>query len=411
METLLSRLDAVREELLTLYESGSNRLEDQIRHWKLLRKEYVMLHFARKHDIYRLGLSSVPTLQVSQAKAKEAIRMELLLESLAKSEYSSEPWTLSETSIEMLETPPKDCFKKHGVTVEVLFDGDPENVMTYTNWKDIYYQTESGWEKTTGHVNYDGCFYYEGRSQVYFVRFAPDAARYGSTGEWEVRYQNDVFFPVASVSSTSEWCPPSTGSGIQPWGDKLPVDTCLGSAGRPAQTARRSPDSSGSSATSTTTSRRRRKSVRIRKATAPQEAQRSSPRSSSGAEDGRQARFQPGGRIPPGSHQQVERGARENPRRRRSRLIQLLADAADPPIAVLRGASNSLKCLRYRLNRRHRGLFNHISTTWSWADERGPGANARMIIAFTNSTQRQTFLDTVSLPRPITYFLGNFSSL
>ncbi|ANZ90233.1 E2 protein [Bos taurus papillomavirus 16] len=227
METLLARLDALQEQLLTLYESDSKDIDDQIKHWSLLRQEYVLQHFARKHSISRLGMQTVLPLQVSQHKAKEAIEMVMYLESLKNSTFAVEPWTLTDTSREMFIIPPKNCFKKGGTTVDVWYDCLQANSMHYTAWSYIYYETESGWIKAEGQVDYNGCYYEDGNTRIYYTRFEDDAQRYSKNMEWEVHYKTHVFSPVASVSSTSDsWCggePDSTGGPLSEQ-HSLPLD-------------------------------------------------------------------------------------------------------------------------------------------------------------------------------------------
>lgn len=235
METLVARLNALQEHQLELYEADSNDIKDQIDHWNTLRKEYVLHHFARKNSMTRLGLQTVMSLQASQEKAKEAIQMVLLLQSLEKTDYGKEPWTLTETSLEMYYCPPKYCFKKRGTTVQVTFDGDPQNTMHYTSWADIYYETDDGWTKTVGLVDYLGCYYCEAGARVYYVNFDEEAKRFSKNHEWQVRYKSCVFSSPSSVSSTTD--SPSR-SHIQPecrqlsQQPSLPLDNSPASRGR-----------------------------------------------------------------------------------------------------------------------------------------------------------------------------------
>ena len=66
---------------MDLYESGREDLQSQIDHWQTLRQEQVLLYFARKHGVMRLGYQPVPPLATSESKAKDAIGMVLLLQS------------------------------------------------------------------------------------------------------------------------------------------------------------------------------------------------------------------------------------------------------------------------------------------------------------------------------------------
>ncbi|ALP46954.1 E2 protein [Pudu puda papillomavirus 1] len=413
METLRDRLDAVQEELLTLYEEGNTDIDSQIKHWNLLRREHVLLHFARKQGIYRLGLQTVPPLQVSQQKAKEAIEMVLTLQSLKKSPYGEETWTLADTSRELFETPPKNCFKKHGASVEVRYDGSAANSMLYTAWSDIYYQTDYSWEKTQGHVDYTGCYYYEDDVKIYYLKFEDDAARYSATGEWEVHYKNDIFSPVASVSSTSSWTPSpvaatSTGGTAEDTQQyPVPLDNT------PATVKRRR---TGSPSRTTKRGRPRRKprSSTPRGRFSAQEEGRRRSQQEEGQRQRRTQQRQQGERarsprLPEESARQVAEGAGR--RHRRSRLDQLLADAADPPIVLLRGGANQLKCLRYRLIRKYSALFSLISSTWSWVGLQGPGGRNRLMLAFNGYQQRTDFINSVPLPPGVSVVLGTLQGI
>ncbi|ACI46051.1 E2 [Felis domesticus papillomavirus 2] len=204
MEKLASRLDAVQEELLTLYETGSNTLDSQIRHWSLIRQENVLLHFARRQGIMRLGMQAVPHLSVSQDKAKQAIEMMLLLTNLQHTPYADEEWTLCDTSREALLAPPANCLKKGAVPVTVWFDGDKDNACQHTAWKQVYYQDGDSWTKTDGGADYTGLFYREDGYKHYYHTFAEDARTYGTTGVYDVEYGNELISPPIVTSSTSD---------------------------------------------------------------------------------------------------------------------------------------------------------------------------------------------------------------
>ena len=106
MDTLSERFNALQENLMDIYESGRDDLETQIMHWQLLRQEQILFYYARKNGVMRLGYQPVPPLATSEAKAKDAIGMVILLESLLKSAYGTEPWTLTQTSLETVRSPP-----------------------------------------------------------------------------------------------------------------------------------------------------------------------------------------------------------------------------------------------------------------------------------------------------------------
>lgn len=203
MDPLNARFGVLQEVLMAHFEQGSDKLSDQRKFWDLCRREHLMLYCARKRRMPHLGMTTVPSLATSEAKAKAAIKMGLLIGALMESPFATEPWTMSDTSLEMLEAPPTQCFKKHGVTVEVCFDNDPGNSFLYTLWGDIYYMDEDNkWRKSHGEVDYDGLSYMQHDGErVYYNRFLEDARNFGRTLMWTVIYKNKRI--SASVSSST----------------------------------------------------------------------------------------------------------------------------------------------------------------------------------------------------------------
>nr|AYA94096.1 MAG: E2 protein [Human papillomavirus] len=434
MEALSDRFSVLQEKLMDLYESGVEDLATQIQHWKLLRQEQVLFHYARKHGIMRLGYQPVPSLASSESKAKDAIAMGLLLESLQNSKYANEPWTLVETSLETVRSPPVDCFKKGPKTVEVYFDGDPDNVMPYTVWSYIYYQTdEDTWEKVEGQVDYTGAYYMEGQFKTYYIKFETDAKRYGTTGTWEVHVNKDtVFTPVTSST------PPVGDASNNP--APGPVSTSVPNQRSPST---RRYGRKASSPT-TTTSRRQKKRQREREETSGRRKSRSRSRSTE----------QRGGR---GTHRSSSSGTSKSPKRGGSsgggpltrsrsrsrsrtrssvtgggvapdevgatvrslsgqhsgRLAQLLDAAKDPPVMLLRGNANTLKCYRYRFRKKHAGGFQYISTTWSWVGDASNDriGRARMLISFHTEGERERCLQHMKLPVGVEWSYGHFDDL
>ena len=384
METLSDRFNALQDKLMDIYESGQDDLETQILHWKYLREEQVLLYYARRNGIMRLGYQLVPPLATSEAKAKDAIGMMLLLQSLQRSPYASESWTLMQTSLEAVRSPPANCFKKGPYNIEVMYDSDPENLMSYTLWSFIYYQrVDDTWNKVEGHVDYNGAYYYEGNLKTYYIEFESDAARYGKTGQWEVHVNKDTIF--APVTSTS----PGTGGGDSD-------QTSVHSVSRASSTVARR--SASPLPTRTTTQRSRTESRRYqRKESSPtstatrqqkrqreEETNRRSRSSSRGQEAdwGGDRRRRRGGDSSTRSHSsnrarggrsggrprtrsqsrsksrsrsrgpstrrgvspaEVGESLRSVGRRHHDRLERLLDEAKDPPVVLLRGAANTLK--------------------------------------------------------------------
>ena len=204
MESLKKRLEAIQDELLTNYEEGSELISVQVQHWNLLRKENVLMHYAKKSGVTRLGLQPVPSLRVSAEKAKQAIEMQLTLQTLQDSPYATEQWTLQDTSYERWTTEPSHCFKKGPTTVEVYFDGDRANAMHYTMWSKVYYtDVNEKWQKTKSNVDNDGLWFWDNCEKRYYVRFSDEAAKYGTGQRWDVVINNEHICPPESVTSTT----------------------------------------------------------------------------------------------------------------------------------------------------------------------------------------------------------------
>lgn len=458
METLSERFTALQDKLMDIYESGLETLEAQIEHWQLLRQEQVLLNFARRNGVLRLGYQPVPSLATSETKAKDAIGMVLLLQSLQTSKYAEETWSLVQTSLETVRSLPENCFKKEPQTIEVVFDGDPENRMIYTVWNWIYFQnTEDIWQKVKGQVDYEGAFYMEGKHKHYYVKFENDANRFSTTGLWEVHVNQDtVFTPVTSST-------PQAGSKLSP----VPSDSAsrqpIPSTSTATTTKQRRYGRKRSSPTATTTRRQRQrtretqqKTKRLRSRTRSRTKSRSRSRSRS---SGRQETDYTRGRGQGGRGRERERergradssnrtsqgggrsGRRPQTRSRsrsggspdrvgvapsevgrtlqsvgttsHGRLGRLLDEAKDPPVILLRGEANQLKCYRYRARKKHKGNYKYFSSTWSWIGEHSNDriGRARMLVSFISTHQRELFLDTMKLPQGVDWSYGNFDSL
>ncbi|ADQ39302.1 E2 [Macaca fascicularis papillomavirus 2] len=454
METLSERFHALQEKLMEIYESGKNTIAAQIEHWQLLRQEQVLLHFARKRGVTRLGYQPVPNLAITEQKAKDAIGMGLLLQSLEKSPYGGESWSLVDTSLETFRSPPQQCFKKGGQEVEVRFDGDPENIMLYTSWQHIYFQdSHDSWQKVQGQVDYDGLFYFDGPVKVYYVTFGTDAKRYGKTGLWEVVYNKDIIFaPVTSSTPEGQGSPApadsNTAEGSQHPTEVVSVDSATTSApaatsatakqrarryGRKASSPgggergysplkenqrERRPHKRGrgerggrSRSRSRATSRSRSRSrSRTRTRARPQSATTTHPCTRSRSRSRPGCVLSGGGGVLPS---QVGSRLSTVGQGHQGRLGQLLAEATDPPVILLRGDPNAVKCFRFRAKDKYRGLYTRMSTTWSWvgADNNDRIGRARMLVAFSSYEQRHLFLKHLKVPKGMDWSLGQFDSL
>ena len=97
----------------------------------------------------------------------------------------------------------------------------------------------------------------------------------------------------------------------------------------------------------------------------------------------------------------------------RDRLGRLLDEAIDPPVILVRGDANTLKCFRNRARVRYTGLFKYFSTTWSWVagDSTERLGRSRMLILFTSAGQRKDFDETVKYPKGVDRSYGNLDSL
>ncbi|ATQ38389.1 E2 [Gammapapillomavirus 13] len=391
---LTRRFDALQDELLTLIESGSDDLSTQIRHWELNRKINVTMYYGRKEGYKNFGLQQLPAPQVSEYNAKLAITMQILLKSLATSQYKSEPWSLTDTSTEVLLTPPKNCFKKFGYQVKVTFDDDPDNYMLYTNWDAIYYQDlQDIWHKVPGGVDHNGLYYDDVTGERnYFLLFQPEAERYGKSGIWTVQYKNTTLSSI--VTSSSKYS--SAGYSGEYTADSGGYSSPEEGTSRRSQEA--SSRSSGQPTSTSEVGRRRRK-----------QGESGTERSTGGVPRKRQR--------PTSAPSPEEVGGRHQslPRTGLSRLRRLEEEARDPPLLLIKGPPNTLKCWRFRCNNRCGHLFTSISTVFKWTSDdycNNPlQANGRMLISFKDLQQRQKFITHVNFPRHTSYALGSVDSL
>ncbi|AYD74615.1 E2 [Macaca mulatta papillomavirus 7] len=399
-ETLTARFDALQEQIMTLYERGAADLQTQILHWDLVRKENVLLYHSRKQGFMSLGLQPTPALQVSEYRAKEAIQMGILLNSLAKSQYANERWTLSDTSAQLLLTEPKYCFKKGAYQVEVYFDNDEANMFPYPNWNYIYYQDEEErWHKVAGLADYNGCYYdEENGDRVYFRLFEKDAAIYGRSGQWTVKYKNTVISaPVTSSTRPSDWYSGEAG-------DTSTSNTTTPEekreTRRPHQQISTEATGPGSTSPSSTTHlpgrRRRRRSEQGEHSSTTRAKRRRTP--------------SPGSAPSP---EEVGRVHRSVEKHGLTRLGRIQAEARDPAVIIVKGYANSLKCWRRRIWLKHRSMYKDSSTVFNWVGDHNSNKHtkSRILLAFHSTEQRQLFLSSVPLPKGSCMSLGNLDSL
>lgn len=387
MTSLEARFDAVQDQILSLYEKGSSVIDDQILYWALVRKEGALEYWARRQGLSRLGLHTVPSQAGAESKAKSAILMHLQLSSLKKSQYGGEPWTMPETSIEMYaRTSPAGTFKKNGVEAEVYYDCDEENAVSYMVWGSIYKQDEEGqWHRYTSDVDYYGVYYTDQHGvSVYYEDFDKDAERYGSSKQWTVNFKSNTFTSCPD-SSTKETPDTDKRKRRHDPRSEHSQKAVRRRSRTPSPPAVQHPDSS----TCHTQAKRRRLG----------QGERGSL-DAVGQQAGRCVEEAGGG------HQGLGRDCG-------GRLAGLLADSGDSPIILVKGPANSLKCWRNRVRRRFPRPFLQISTVFSWVDERDSVtcSLAQLLVAFTDSAQRNTFLRTVSIPRGTLVFRGSLDGL
>lgn len=389
-ETLSARFLAQQDIQLNLIEKDSKNLKDHIDYWESIRKEQVLAFYARKENMSRLGLQPLPPAKVSEQKAKDAIKIQLLLQSLYKSDFGSEPWTLSECSLEMLNAPPRNCFKKQPFTVTVQFDNDPKNVYPYICYEYIYYQDDRDkWHKVRGLVDHNGLYFKEVTGDsVYFKLFQPDATLYGKSGQWTVISKNKTIHSSVTSSSRSAFGPADEQPGPSTSYDKSQQERS--GSGQPKALQDTEPP------TSTSTIRLRR--GRREREHHPYRHRKS--QSKLGADSAPTPE-----EVGRGSHTVAAHGL--------SRLRRLQEEARDPPVLIITGQQNNLKCWRYRFSQKYADLYECCSSAWKWLGPKSEGyrGDAKLLIAFRNPEQRQSFLNTVGIPKNTTYSMGHLDSL
>lgn len=379
MEKIATLLDVCQENLLKLIEKDSADIEDQVQYWRETQREHTLLYAAKKMGATRLGFQPVPPLAVSEQKAKLAIKMQLTLQSLKESVYGQESWTLPETSQEMLDAEPKNCFKKHGQHVTVLFENDIEKAVQYVLWKAIYVQDNEGhWHVTPGEVNYDGLTFQDPEmGTIYYVLFAEEAKKYGDGQPWVVHTNSGRLFSPSSGGPAPNT--PETLQGVTSTPSSL-------SSKKAELSFWGSPGSGGP--------------VRGRNSPRPPARPRRP-----------QAWTSPGSVGLGGRQRQWHRRRTSSPFRASSQTAKRFEEAAghsEPraggnpsdscphPVLIFKGPSNTLKCWRFRLNKGYRKCFYNVSSTFSMV---GFGnKDGYLLITFESHTQLTAFKDSV--PRP-----------
>lgn len=416
--------ESLQEQILNLYEQENTDLASQLLHWRLNRRSSAVQYYARKQGLRRLGLQPVPSLASSEASGKQAIEMTILIDSLMKSPFAQESWTLQDTSVELvLNTEPQRTFKKLPFTVDVWYDNDPENVFPYVNYRLIYVRDDNGyWYKTEGQADYNGLYYEEASGdKAYFKLFDEDARVYSKTGTWTVRFNSHVLFPPPSSSR------PLTGSSNVVVIDSDDEDepgpsTAADSSTRQAVSRPGTPKQSAEES-----ERAGRGSPRCSPASGvrPGQGEPSSPpckrakADSSGGIRRRGARGGGGtggggGRSSGGGSAPTakEVGSRHFSviKRGLTRLEQLQEEARDPSIIIVQGPANSLKCWRFRLSK-YKDYFENCTSVFRWVTKPWQAPESRILVSFKSNSQRQQFVTYVKIPRHCNYSFGSLDSL
>lgn len=362
----------LQEKILEHYETDSTDICDQIDYWKCVRLENAIYYAAREHGLKTINHHVVPTFQISKSKAHEAIELQMALESLAKSEFKNELWTLQDTCQELYQTPPQQCFKKQGQTVEVRYDGDKDNTMHYTSWDYIYYVTEGDkWCKTKGYVNYCGLYYIKEGQQTYYVQFKCDAQQYGQSGKWEVWYNGKKIECVNTCDKIIQ-CSESMYSTC----DETVSATAIA---RELQ----HPTTPYTEATTVCT----------------QKSGGSAPT----RKPFRHCGFTETSEVDGLSVDHLNNPLLSAPAGNNGFRKHTSGDTT--PIVHLKGDKNRLKCLRYRLQKFH-NLYTQISCTWHWIGGKETTRTGILTLAYANENQRQKFLDVVKIPNTVNVSLG-----
>ncbi|UNR78511.1 E2 [Tadarida brasiliensis papillomavirus 2] len=387
MSSLSSRLSSVQEEILNLYEKNSEFLSDHLKLYKLLREEAAIYYLARQRGLRTINGRTVPSLASATASSKNAIEMWLLLNSLYKSRYSSEKWTLADVSMDRFKAEPENTFKKLGKHVHVLFDNDSENVNEYVCWNRIYYNTGESfedWEVSKCAVDYNGIYYLDDDGlKVYYISFKDEAEKYSNTGVYTVRYDG---FELSADGAVTDREPVESGdSPIRPSAQRSSSPE-EGSISTPQLRRRR-----GARLTTTRHTTRRGSTPKKKKKTTKEDTPDT---------------VLPASPVLPG---RVGSSHRLPQTRNLGRLGTLLAEAADPPFLGLKAPANTLKCVRYRINKKYNQYFQYISSTFYIISANGykKCAQSRMLVYFKSVAEREKFLSVVKFPKSVSLYLGS----
>lgn len=404
MEKLLARLGSIEEKILDLYEKDSKKLSDHIELWTLIRREHALWHVLRQEGYSRVGGRVVPSLAASESQAKFAIEMTLTLESLQKSQYGQEEWTLAETSRERFLSEPSRTFKKMGSHLTIMFDDDPNNLTEVVVWKWVYHLTDNNsWHKARGGHDDIGVYYEDVQgNKVYFISFAEEATNFSETGTYEVTLGSALERVHDEPDSLTGRSSPQPNTRIRSRSSprkKVPRHSSSSTSGQgfqkdphpetgeitPRQRGGR-PQQQGKHNTPT----RRRRVLRGSRTSTP---------------------------VHPGARRSPRKSPESTPGRHRagSGSLQKKGEASHKGyhLVCLRGPANSLRCTRYKLRKKYQSLIHYMGTSFTWTETSGASkcGSARCLIAFKTLEDREHFMKVVVKPKNIGMCRGYLDQL
>ncbi|AAY32855.1 E2 [Tursiops truncatus papillomavirus 2] len=362
MENLTNHLDVLQETQMEIFEKNSGNISDAVEYWKLMRKEHSLLFLARRNGHVKVGHQMVPPAHVSESSAKDAIGMQLLLEGLQKTEYSTLTWTLSETSKDMYMSPPKETFKKGGTTVTVTYDESGYNCMDYTYWKYVFFQDGDTWTRGQGVCNEKGLAYEKHGQLCYYVTFAEEAVKYGAAKVCDIKWEGKSITNPCCVSRTNI---PVTG----PLSDNPPDETDEEQQDEPHRCSALPPPTSEQTGSP---AKQNSKHLTSHKHRACYKHRGNGRRGYSDSASGRW---------------------KQSPY------------CTEVPALIIRGPPNNVKCYRYRLKQKYPDIFVSCSSTWTWtssAVREGESNNAHITLTFANTHKREYFLNGIHMPTTMT---------
>ena len=260
----------------------------------------------------------------------------------------------------------------------------------YTNWDFIYYQdADDKWHKTEGKVDYNGLYFEEPNGdRTYFKLFEKEAATYGRSGQWTVRFKKTII--SAPVTSSSR-----AFAGTEAGGSSVDTETTKEAHSPP----RRSQSKSSTESPTTTVSTRGRRRGSGEGESTTHKRRRTTATTSTTI----------GAAPSPGEVGKSHRSVDEH---HLSRLARLQAEARDPPLIIVQGGSNALKCWRRRFMLKFGHLYLDSTSVFAWVRNiETRKHSSRILVAFKNTEQRATFLSTVSVPKTCSVSFGNLNRL